>query len=113
MTEYRRVGLPKPFQHGGIVISSLDFAVGQQLAEAAVVHVRGLCADGIPFAGCITICEGREAPPYDLRTFGAPLDLAELAIAIELLLAGSSPLVSDEMRRICEWEGNEQQQGGR
>jgi hypothetical protein len=55
----------------------------------------------VPFAGCVVVSEGRAAPAGDLRTFGAPRDLEELAVAVDLILA-SSPVAGDEIRRICE-----------
>ena len=98
---YTKVALPKPFCHGTVPIEDLEFAVGQQLADATVVHVRGTCAGGVPFAGCVVISEGRAVPAHDLRAFDAPLDLDELAVTIDLILA-SSPVAGDEMRRICD-----------
>jgi hypothetical protein len=100
--EYRRVRLPRPFRHGAIEIHGLEFVLGRQAPAATVVHVRGECGGGVSFAGCIALSEGRDVPAHDLRTFGAPLDSAELAVALDLLLAGSSPAAGDEIRRICE-----------
>jgi hypothetical protein len=100
--EYRKARLPRPFRHGAIEIHSLEFALGRQAPAATVVHVRGECGGGVSFAGSIAISEGRDVPAHDLRTFGGPRDLAELAVALDLLLAGSSPEVGDEIRRICE-----------
>ena len=55
----------------------------------------------MPFAGCVVISEGRDGP--DSRPAGVrrTLDLDELAIAIDLILA-SSPIAGDEIRRICD-----------
>jgi hypothetical protein len=98
--EYQKARLPAPFRHGEVTIDSLEFAVGQKRREATVVHVLGVCNGTVPFAGCILISEGQDVP-HDLRTFDVPLDLAELAAAIDLALA-SSPVASEEIRRICE-----------
>jgi hypothetical protein len=100
--EYRKARLPRPFRHGAIEIYSLEFALGRQAPAATVVHVRGECGGGVSFAGCFAISEGRDVPTHDLRAFGTPLDLSELAVAIDLLLGGSEPAVRDEIRRICE-----------
>jgi hypothetical protein len=101
-TEYRKARLPRPFRLGAIEITTLEFALGQQSPGATVLHVRGTCAGDVPFAGCLDISEGRDVPAHDLRAFGTPLDLAELVVAIDLVLASTSPVVGDEMRRICE-----------
>jgi hypothetical protein len=101
--EYRKARQPGPFRLGAIEITALEFALGQQSPRATVLHVRGTCAGDVPFAGCVAISEGRDVPAHDLRVFGTPLDLAELAVAIDLLLlGGSEPVVTDEIRRICE-----------
>jgi hypothetical protein len=101
-TEYRKARLPRPFRHGAIEITALEFALGQPAPGATVLHVRGTCAGEVPFAGSLAISEGRDVPAHDLRAFGTPLDLSELAAAIDLLLGGSEPAVREEIRRICE-----------
>jgi hypothetical protein len=102
MVNYRTVRLAGPFRHGALAIDSLEFAVGAQLPGATLVHVRGVCDGEVPFAGCIALSEGRDVPAHDLRVFGAPRDLGELATAIDLLLAGSSPGPAEEMWCLCE-----------
>jgi hypothetical protein len=99
---YRKARLPGQFRQGAIEITALEFALGQQSPRATVLHVRGTCAGDMHFAGCLVISEGRDVPTHDLRTFGAPLDLVELAVAIDRLLGASEPVVRDEIRRICE-----------
>jgi hypothetical protein len=100
--DYRKARLPRPFRHGAIEITALEFALGQPSPRATILHVRGTCAGEVPFAGCLAISEGRDVPAHNLRTFGTPLDLAELAVAIDLLLGGSEPAVREESRRVCE-----------
>jgi hypothetical protein len=100
-TGYTKARLSGPFSHGGLTIDDLEFAVGRHFRDASVVHVRGVLDGAVPFAGCVVVSEGRDAPAHDLRTFGAPRDLEELAVAVDLILA-SSPVAADEIRRICE-----------
>jgi hypothetical protein len=83
------------------VIETLEFCLGEQTQEATVIHVRGVCAAEIPFAGYVVVSEGRATPEYDLKTYGSPLDLEYLASAIDRLL-GEDPTSADEIRRICE-----------
>ena len=83
------------------VIETLEFCVGERTPSATVVHVRGTCAGEIPFAGCMVVEEGRELPPHDLKSYGAPVDLEQLAIAIDRLL-GENSAVSDEIRQLRE-----------
>jgi hypothetical protein len=94
--------VPRPFRHGAIEIRGLEFALGRQAPAATLVHVLGECGGAVSFAGCLAISEGRDVPAHDLRTFGGPRDLAELAVALDLLLAGSSPEVGDEIRHVCD-----------
>jgi hypothetical protein len=98
---YTKARLSGPFKHGGLTIDDLEFAVGRQVRAATVVHVRGVLDGAVPFAGCVVVSEGRDAPAHALRTFGAPRDLDELAVAVDLILA-SSPVAGDEIRRICD-----------
>jgi hypothetical protein len=100
-TGYTKARLPGPFRHAGLTVDDLEFAVGRQFRDATVVHVRGVLDGAVPFAGCVVVSEGRAAPAHDLRTFGAPRDLGELAVAVDLILA-SSPVAGDEIRRICD-----------
>jgi hypothetical protein len=86
-SEYKKVRLPSPFLHGAMEITGLEFVLGQQPPEASVCHVRGTCAGDIPFAGSVTLAEDGGVPAHDLRSFGAPLDLDELAAAIRCICA--------------------------
>ena len=101
MTEYKSVNLASVFRHGGLEVTSLDYSLGSELRGAVVVHVRGTCT-GAAFAGCLTLTEGRDVPVYDLRAFNAPLDLGELAVAVDLILGDNASDVSNEIRRICD-----------
>jgi hypothetical protein len=85
-SEYKKVRLRSPFRHGAMEITALELVLGQP-SEASVCHVRGTCAGAIPFAGSVTLAEDGGAAAHDLRSFGAPLDLDQLAATI---------------RRICE-----------
>ena len=98
---YAKARLSGPFRHGGLTVDDLEFAVGRQERDATVVHVRGVLDGAVPFAGCVVVSEGRAAPTGDLRTFGAPRDLDELAVAVDLILE-PSPVAGDEIRRICD-----------
>jgi hypothetical protein len=87
MNEYKKVRLRRPFRHGAMEITALEFVLGQPSPEASVCHVRGTCAGDIPFAGFVAMTEDDGVPAHDLRSFGAPLDLDELAAAIRRICA--------------------------
>jgi hypothetical protein len=97
---YVRVKLPRPFEYAGLTIDAIEYSVGAQTDSATVLHVRGRCDGDVPFAGCLVISEGRDAPTHDLRTFGEPRDTDALAAAVEACLAERTTVPQDEMRRI-------------
>jgi hypothetical protein len=93
---YRALKLPSTGGKSDVAIASLEVAAGLQSHEQRVTHVRGLCEGDVPFAGCLTLCEGQGVPPHDLRAFGTPVDLEALALAVDAILSASSPRAGGE-----------------
>ena len=100
MTVYIQVRLVRPYRCDRFLIHALDFCLGQQTEQATVLHVRGRCDDGVAFAGCLVLSEGRDEPVSDLKTYGEPRDTDALAAAVEACLAERTSIIHDEMRRI-------------
>lgn len=98
---YRRVPTPPRAVSPALLIEVLEFCVSERTPDATVAHVRGVCAGEVPFAGCVAVGEGKAIPKHDLKSYGAPIDLEQLAIAIDRVL-GESPAASDEIRQLRE-----------
>jgi hypothetical protein len=97
---YTPAKLPRPFAYEHLTIDALDYAIGARTDAATVIHVRGRCDGNVPFAGCLVISEGRDAPTHDIRTFGEPRDTDALTAAVEAALARLG-VPQEEMRRIA------------
>jgi hypothetical protein len=100
--DYHKADVGILFLHGptGTIINQLDYCVGQRTPDASTVHVRGRSHDAV-FAGSLVIREGRDDLDSDIKAYGEYRDCARLAEAIDAALTECSPVVAQEMARIC------------
>jgi hypothetical protein len=96
VTVYRTAKLPPRS-----ILRALQWCLGIQTPTATVIHVRGTTLDATAFAGAVVLTDDRGLPAHDLVCYGAPIDDAELALAIDEAL-GFCPAVHGEMKRACE-----------